>query len=92
MSGLLVPPHVRAKAATSLAGRCGSCGFFQEDSDKNYVCTRYPPQVTILLVPTQAPVVRAKAGMAVRPHPFASYPPISETTLACGEWKAREGT
>lgn len=82
MAGLLLPAHMGAHldAPGGLGRRtCRLCRHHGvEGSD--VVCRRYPPQVTVVLVPQGAPRVGQLA-----PQPFATFPPVVPEHV-CGEF------
>lgn len=64
---------------------CDQCAHYAMEDDA--VCRRYPPTVTILLVPIQIPMAIAPNGARpMAPKPFASYPPINPEH-PCGEFR-----
>lgn len=75
---LLVPQAIRDRLASGRL-KCDSCQRFTADNDGTMVCTKHPPQSTFLIVPCDPP----RIGMQAKA--YASYPPISATTPACGE-------
>lgn len=77
---LVLPPSVAAKLADS----CGQCVYRHQDTDRDIVCRRFPPQMSILLVPMPPP----RAGQ-MGPQPFASYPPVHDAMRACGEFRGK---
>jgi|HubBroStandDraft_1064217.scaffolds.fasta_scaffold12997_5 hypothetical protein len=64
--------------------QCGGCKYIGKESTV-YKCRRYPPQVTIVLVPIQSPVARHNA-MQVAPQAFSDYPTVTLDHPGCGEW------
>lgn len=80
MSGLILPAGLRAPAPRVAAGRsCLACKHHASEAG-DVVCRRYPPQVTVVLVPQPAP----RAGQ-LAPQPFATFPPVVPEHV-CGEF------
>ncbi|GBQ28700.1 hypothetical protein HLH34_15280 [Gluconacetobacter azotocaptans] len=78
MAGLIIPAGVRPGAA---ARSCRQCRFHGLEGP-DVVCRRYPPQVTVVMVPQPAP----RAGQ-LAPQPFATFPPVVPEHV-CGEFAA----
>jgi hypothetical protein len=62
-----------------MIGICKDCKF-RVDGE----CRRYPPQVSIVMMPTKVAV----AGPTLQPSPLATFPPV-EDDLWCGEFTVR---
>lgn len=75
MTKLLIPSGIPTGRKT-----CNECAFHGNEGP-DVVCRRFPPQVTVLLVPAPAP----RTGMA--PMPFATFPPVTPEHI-CGEFRA----
>lgn len=66
----------------SIIRRGRSCHQCRHSAEENgLVCRRYPPQVTVLMVPAPPP----RVGQMM-PQPFATFPPI-DPDRPCGEWE-----
>ena len=74
---LVLPPSV----VTKLYDTCSACQFRHQDTDRDIVCRRYPPAVSIVMVPAPPP----RTGIA--PMPIASYAPVRDDMRACGEFR-----
>jgi hypothetical protein len=79
MPGLVIPAHVGMARRT-----CRFCRHHGVEGN-DVVCRRYPPQVTVVLVPQGAPRVGHLA-----PQPFATFPPVVPEHV-CGEFARAEG-
>jgi hypothetical protein len=75
MPGLVIPASVAAGQRN--CRRCRHHGV--EGTD--VVCRRFPPQVTVVLVPAPPPRVGQLA-----PQPFATFPPVVPEH-PCGEFQ-----
>ena len=64
---------------------CGDCRFALKETAA-LKCRRYPPQVTILLIPVAGAVMRA-GQQQVTPQGLSDYPSVAPGHPACGEWK-----
>jgi hypothetical protein len=76
-ASLIVPASVLRTAAEGRS--CLQCRFHGKEG-ADVVCRRYPPQVTVLLVPAPPPRVGQFS-----PQPFSTYPPV-QPSHPCGEW------
>ncbi|WP_043458947.1 hypothetical protein [Gluconacetobacter diazotrophicus] len=82
MSGLILPTNLVAPAArgsVASARTCRQCRHHAVEAG-DVVCRRFPPQVTVVLVPQAAPRVGQLA-----PQPFATFPPVVPEHV-CGEF------
>lgn len=86
MDGLLLPANiVHAKHGT-----CSTCAASHKDkNDPDMVCRLNPPQVTVLLVPVNQPVVAANRGPALAPQPFTTFP-IVMPGQSCLQYRAKQ--
>lgn len=64
--------------------QCGGCKYLGKESAV-YKCRRYPPQVTIVLVPVHSAVTRPGAMQAAA-QAFSDYPTVTLDHPGCGEW------
>ncbi len=80
--GLIVPASVLRARDVLGARSCLQCVHHAKEGTDS-VCRRYPPQVTVILVPQPPPRVNQLA-----PQPFATFPPVVPAH-PCGEWVAR---
>ena len=79
--GLLIPDRTQDLVT------CGSgCKYFTTFPNKATGCTRYPPTVTIMMMPVEAALVRPGQAQFV-PRELAAYPPVVKESPACGEFK-----
>ena len=62
---------------------CAECLFHFHDAEGHW-CRRYPPQVSVLMVPLPNSV-RVQGATPVGPKPFSTYPPI-DPAAPCGEF------
>lgn len=76
MAGLVIPAHLGPARRT-----CRQCRHHGVEG-MDIVCRRFPPQVTVVLVPQGAP----RAGQ-LAPQPFATFPPVVPEHV-CGEFSA----
>lgn len=75
---LIIPASV-IRAAPSEGQSCRGCRWHAVEKP-DVVCRRYPPQVTVLMVPAPPP----RVGQ-LQPMPFATFPPVNPDA-PCGEW------
>ena len=72
---------------TALQGTCKTCRFFddkQPDSPAP-MCRRYPPQVSIVMVPQQNAIQRQ---VSMAPQAVATFPNVNAECW-CGEWTGK---
>lgn len=77
----IIPANV-ARAAVGDARSCRTCRWHATEQ-QDVVCRRYPPQVSVLMVPAPPP----RVGQ-LQPAPFATFPPVNPEA-PCGEWTAQ---
>lgn len=79
----------KGAAAPMPGSTCGSCRFARKQNPADfskaapYLCTRFPPQVSVVLTPTANPGV-------VNLTRDSAYPTVQASSFACGEFAARE--
>jgi hypothetical protein len=61
---------------------CSSCKFFSPDASE---CHRFPPQVSVVMLPTPQNRMALTTTPAFSPSPVACFPPTDPTNL-CGEY------
>ena len=59
---------------------CKTCAFIHDNE-----CRRDPPQVSVVMVPTQTVLQK---GPTLQPSPVAAFPPVDENCW-CGEYQVR---
>ena len=68
---------------------CGSCKYYILHRGSSE-CRRFPPQVTVLLIPVQRGMALPGAnGPSLQPSPVAAFPPVGPDEHWCGEWASR---
>lgn len=77
----LILPASLLRSATAEA-TCLDCRWYLAEG-RQHLCRRFPPQVTVIMVPAPPP----RAGQLM-PQPFATYPLI-DPKIPCGEFKAK---
>lgn len=84
---LVIPRHV-ADRLNARTETCENCRWRHKAKDGDIECRRRAPQVSILLVPVQEPVVRAQPMQSLKPRPFSCFPLVQDDHF-CGEWEAK---